>query len=83
MATVIALMRVTTSSYEAELEHRGYDDEGNPIVTKVSVTHLPGDFFEYDGPDFDRLLEMEAIRYPTETEAALRNLGIAQTGVAK
>ncbi len=82
MATVVALMRVSTSPQDSEMEHRGYDDEGNPIRVKAEITHLPGDFFEYDGPDFEQLLEMGAFRYPTEVEVALRNAGLSQSGGA-
>jgi hypothetical protein len=74
MATVITIHKITTSDPNAELIHTGrFDREGNAILKRTAKSIRSGEFFELDDPaDLARLLEMGAVRYPTDEELALR-----------
>lgn len=79
MPTVIAVHKITTSAPDAQLERIGFDLVGNPILRKPCFSHMPGDFFEMeDGLELARLLEMNAVREPSEQESALRQLALAK-----
>jgi hypothetical protein len=75
---VIAVAKITIGDPSKDLMHvGGYDEIGNAILKKAVLIIEPDGFFEFaDAKERARLLEMGAIRYPTETELMLYDKGV-------
>lgn len=71
---VIAIHAIGVSDPGADIRHTGaYDADGNAIMRKSTLTIKPGEFFDMpDAGELMRLLEMGAVRYPTEIEMTIR-----------
>ncbi|SLJ88360.1 hypothetical protein [Novosphingobium mathurense] len=70
--SVVAQHKIITSDPDAPVVFSGqYTKQGEPILRKQVIEIEPRTLFEMDDtdPDFNRLIESEAIRLATDLEA--------------